>query len=621
LHERRAENLRAVQHLREVLERANHEVVVPALPPDFPDRVTRCIHGGDLVNQWEMERNTCHVEGHAATYELLKRLEPGAFAVPYLARVIEPIRPARYDGAELTAGQLVLVKLPRLELGRELGDIIARLQKTNNSFERAFSALARLGGIENTAHVLDCGDYILDLRGQTHLARFIVEEFIDGLQLPRYLKKRFPDDLGRFNGIPDSSDFFALAERLVATVRTVHRQSLIHGDLWPKNVVMRDDEPVLVDFGGALFRECTYARFACGGQESNPYCAPERRASIPREGRRSDIFSLGGILYYMATGQEPALPIADDDVLKNRIVEGIRMANPCLYSGNCAVADMIARCLRYDKYRRIAHADALLCEMRTFSFALAEETTRSSLRDALSRVSKATTELRKDGDHFFASLVELELNMMANRIEDMMHRILDLGGDHETLVANLCRYLSILQEGDNLLIRGVPKLWSGENLGINGRFVSMLRLLAERGVKIRLLFLVSDEDRGNPEVAMILNAHRSAVAAIAGSPQGNSMKGYYRFENSNVRTDLIRGGWQKAVILRGGEASVIEFILDQDQVLRTARFRCRAADAQSCDASISKELRNAHPVEQWFTEEDPVPLGDMPSGTPVRSGS
>jgi predicted Ser/Thr protein kinase len=98
-----------------------------------------------------------------------------------------------------------------------------------------------------------------------------------------------------------------LVAKLAAVMGVAHRHGITHCDIKPQNVLIdKLGEPRLIDFGMARLRHAwSDIRPATWGG-TLAYMAPEQaRLEIDRIGPRSDIFALGGVLYFLLTGQAP----------------------------------------------------------------------------------------------------------------------------------------------------------------------------------------------------------------------------------------------------------------------------------------------------------------------------
>ncbi len=149
-----------------------------------------------------------------------------------------------------------------------------------------------------------------------------------------------------------------------------HRLGIIHRDLKPGNIMIdRDGTARIMDFGisrSLETRGLTQAGSVIGTVE---YMAPEQiegREADPR----SDIYSLGIILYEMVTGQ---LPFQGDSILsvalKHRTEEP---PDPRLLSSQCpeALSRLILRCLEKEKDKRPRSAEELTAELNAIEAAL-----------------------------------------------------------------------------------------------------------------------------------------------------------------------------------------------------------------------------------------------------------
>jgi tRNA A-37 threonylcarbamoyl transferase component Bud32 len=121
-----------------------------------------------------------------------------------------------------------------------------------------------------------------------------VLEFIDGLDLRRFVKERGPQP----------EDFVLnWAEQICEILVYLHSQDppIIHRDLTPDNLVLRvDGQLILIDFGAANAFVGTATGTMVGKQSYMPM-EQLRGKSVPQ----SDIYSLGGTIYFLLTGRDP----------------------------------------------------------------------------------------------------------------------------------------------------------------------------------------------------------------------------------------------------------------------------------------------------------------------------
>jgi serine/threonine protein kinase len=99
-----------------------------------------------------------------------------------------------------------------------------------------------------------------------------------------------------------------LVKKLCTAIEYAHRRGVIHRDLKPSNVLLDEHgEPRIVDFGIARQTTSDAAKLTMTGTRmlSLGYAAPEQETNPAIADERSDVYSLGGILYFCLTGENP----------------------------------------------------------------------------------------------------------------------------------------------------------------------------------------------------------------------------------------------------------------------------------------------------------------------------
>ena len=175
-------------------------------------------------------------------------------------------------------GRQVAIKVIRPELAED-ADFRAR-------FAREVSAARKVSGIF-TASVVDA-----DLNGPVP---WLATSYIAGPSLADAVATRGP--------LPESM-VLRLAAGLAEGLSAIHAAGVVHRDLKPSNVLLADDGPRLIDFGISRSME-TSALTQTGTVVGSPgFMSPEQTQG--REvGPPSDIFSLGAVLTFAATGEGP----------------------------------------------------------------------------------------------------------------------------------------------------------------------------------------------------------------------------------------------------------------------------------------------------------------------------
>ena len=148
------------------------------------------------------------------------------------------------------------------------------------------------------------------------------------------------------------------AAHVASALHVAHRHNIIHGDIKPANILITaESRPKLTDFGMA--RLASHQHRGDTSLLGTPaYWCPEQIMGRPQDAR-SDIFSLGAVLYEMLTGKSP---FAGESLQKvcNHVLSSMPLP-PSRINGSIpgAVDEVLSACLAKDPKQRFAAAEAL----------------------------------------------------------------------------------------------------------------------------------------------------------------------------------------------------------------------------------------------------------------------
>jgi serine/threonine protein kinase len=156
-----------------------------------------------------------------------------------------------------------------------------------------------------------------------------------------------------------------IGAKIAFALHDIHRQHVIHLDIKPSNVILREDDAVLIDFGLSRHDQLPdlIQEEAEGPVGTGAYISPEQVLG-ERSDPRSDLFSLGVVLYFLATGERPFGEPQRADNWRRRL-----WRDPVPPRGrNAAVPpwlqEIILRCLEVDPEARYATAAQLAFDLQ-----------------------------------------------------------------------------------------------------------------------------------------------------------------------------------------------------------------------------------------------------------------
>lgn len=155
----------------------------------------------------------------------------------------------------------------------------------------------------------------------------------------------------------------ALAAGLAEGLAAMHSTDFLHRDLKPSEVLLAADGPRLLDCGISWAFDFTDLTLAMGGGHFSAFTAPELVSGLGRITTQSDIFSLGAVLAFAASGQSPFGSGGFVDQLSN-----VLYGEPDLSQVPAGLHPLIAECLSKDPRLRPT-ADQLLSRLGSFDRA------------------------------------------------------------------------------------------------------------------------------------------------------------------------------------------------------------------------------------------------------------
>ncbi len=202
----------------------------------------------------------------AGRYEIVQEIGSGGMAIVYKAKC-------------RILNRYVAIKVLRTDL------------KDDGEFVRRFNIEAQSAASLTHPNIVSI--YDVGTEGDLH---YIVMEYVEGITLKEYIDK---------NVLLNWHEAVGYAIQIASGLEQAHKNSIVHRDIKPHNIIMTDDGVLkITDFG--IARASMQSTVTCDDNAigSVHYVSPEQaRGGYVDE--RSDIYSLGIVLYEMLTGKVP----------------------------------------------------------------------------------------------------------------------------------------------------------------------------------------------------------------------------------------------------------------------------------------------------------------------------
>ncbi|MGN0997922.1 MAG: Stk1 family PASTA domain-containing Ser/Thr kinase [Faecousia sp.] len=268
----------------------------------------------------------------------------------YIGRLLD----GRYEILEVigTGGMAVVYKARCHRLNRMVAiKILKDEYSQDDEFRRRFHAESQAVAMLSHPNIVSIYDV-----STSDDADYIVMELIDGISLKQYMEKK---------GILNWKETLHFAIQIAKALEHAHSRGIIHRDIKPHNVmVLKNGSVKVADFGIArvMSKSNTLTKEALG---SVHYISPEQ-AKGGRVDNRSDLYSLGVVMYEMMTGRPPydgESPVAIAIQHINGKPQMPSMLNPNIPGG---LEQIIMRAMAQSPADRYPTATAMLYDMDEF---------------------------------------------------------------------------------------------------------------------------------------------------------------------------------------------------------------------------------------------------------------
>ncbi len=219
---------------------------------------------------------------------------------------------------------------------------------------RRFKAEAIAGGVLHHPNIVGVHEV-----GSHESLPYIVMDLVDGPSLSRMLKE----------GPLPVEQAASYLKTISEAIHFAHSRGILHRDLKPSNVLIdSSNQPRVMDFGLAKNLAADASLTATGSVHGSPsYMPPEQaRGDRKQVGVRSDVYSLGAMLYHLVTGRPPF--VAQTIAATLQQVETAEPLAPRLLNSSVPkdLETICFKCLEKDPERRYASAGELAEELGRF---------------------------------------------------------------------------------------------------------------------------------------------------------------------------------------------------------------------------------------------------------------
>lgn len=280
-----------------------------------------------------------------------------------------------YKAKDHTLGRFVAIKVLKPEFSEDV------------NFVTKFRTEAQsAAGLEhpNIVNIYDVGS--------ENGMHYIVMEYVEGITLKTYIEKK---------GQLTFKEAVSIAIQVGRGIEAAHNKGIIHRDIKPQNIIISTEGKVKVtDFG--IARAATSNTISSDVMGSVHYASPEQARNGFVDGK-SDIYSLGIVMYEMVTGRVPF----DGDTTVAVAIQHLQeeIVPPSAYAPNLPISmeKIILKCTQKNPDRRYESMTALLADLRKALISpnedfvviapVSQEKTRVIGEDEINKIKQETSNI------------------------------------------------------------------------------------------------------------------------------------------------------------------------------------------------------------------------------------
>ena len=189
--------------------------------------------------------------------------------------------------------------------------------------------------------------------GEKKDLQYIILEYIDGYNLRELIKAH--DDI--------SKNYISIILKACDILGYIHKKGIIHQDIKSRNIILTKDGDVkIIDFGLAYEKD-KYSIKVRERAGTPHYMSPEQVEGY-RGDEKSDVYSLGVVIYELATGRRPFEGNSFDEIVTqqlNMLIKPPRFYNPKVFNN---LESVILKALNIDPAKRYQSVGELILDIK-----------------------------------------------------------------------------------------------------------------------------------------------------------------------------------------------------------------------------------------------------------------